>query len=74
MGTIWYLCDSTPSGWCEMNAHSTDFESEAREEENVSPNEAMGKDHNITIEAKEEFEEESEEEIEETEQEEEDDP
>nr|GEX34396.1 hypothetical protein [Tanacetum cinerariifolium] len=49
--------------------------SEARKEENVSPNEAMGKDHNITIEAKEEFKEESEEEIEEeTEQEEEDDP
>ncbi|GKC39369.1 hypothetical protein Tco_1051753 [Tanacetum coccineum] len=25
MGTMWCLYDPTPSGWCKMNAHSTDF-------------------------------------------------
>ncbi|GJX06746.1 hypothetical protein Tco_0194678 [Tanacetum coccineum] len=40
-------------------------ESEAREEENMRPNATMGKDHNITIEAKKEVEEESKEEFEE---------
>ncbi|GKD66313.1 MAK10-like protein [Tanacetum coccineum] len=25
MGTIWCLYDPTPSGWCKMDAHSTDF-------------------------------------------------
>nr|GEX57308.1 zinc finger, CCHC-type [Tanacetum cinerariifolium] len=25
MGTMWCLCDPTPSGWCKMDALSTDF-------------------------------------------------
>ncbi|GJZ47498.1 hypothetical protein Tco_0601330 [Tanacetum coccineum] len=25
MGTMWRLCDLTPSGWCKTDAHSTDF-------------------------------------------------
>ncbi|GKC31967.1 MAK10-like protein [Tanacetum coccineum] len=25
MGTMWYLCDPTPSSWCKTDAHSTDF-------------------------------------------------
>ncbi|GJX44217.1 zinc finger, CCHC-type containing protein [Tanacetum coccineum] len=25
MGTMWYLCDPTPSGWCKTDALSTDF-------------------------------------------------
>nr|GEX83091.1 MAK10-like protein [Tanacetum cinerariifolium] len=25
-GTMWYLFDPTPSGWCKMDAHSTDFD------------------------------------------------
>ncbi|GKC17844.1 hypothetical protein Tco_1014626 [Tanacetum coccineum] len=54
-------------------------ENEASEEENMRPNTTMGKDHNITIEAKKEVENESEEEFEEkteeeTKEEEEDDP
>nr|GEW51764.1 hypothetical protein [Tanacetum cinerariifolium] len=54
-------------------------ESEAMKEENMRPNTTMGKDHNITIKAKDEVKEESEEEFEEeteeeTEKEEEDDP
>ncbi|GJZ11708.1 hypothetical protein Tco_0546467 [Tanacetum coccineum] len=26
-GTMWCLCDPTPSGWCKTDAHSSDFES-----------------------------------------------
>ncbi|GJU26819.1 hypothetical protein Tco_1165440 [Tanacetum coccineum] len=25
IGTMWCLCDPTPSGWCKTDAHSTDF-------------------------------------------------
>ncbi|GJT99266.1 hypothetical protein Tco_1094784 [Tanacetum coccineum] len=25
LGTMWCLCDLTPSGWCKADAHSTDF-------------------------------------------------
>ncbi|GJU23017.1 zinc finger, CCHC-type containing protein [Tanacetum coccineum] len=25
MGTMWYLCNPTPSGWCKTDALSTDF-------------------------------------------------
>ncbi|GKB13450.1 zinc finger, CCHC-type containing protein [Tanacetum coccineum] len=24
-GTMWHLFDPTPSGWCKIDAHSTDF-------------------------------------------------
>ncbi|GJX90511.1 retrovirus-related pol polyprotein from transposon TNT 1-94 [Tanacetum coccineum] len=29
--TMWYLFDPTPSGWCKMDAHSTDFASNCLE-------------------------------------------